>query len=241
MISVLVAGAAGRVGSFVVRALEEHPDFHVAGTCGRGDDLAPGLAESQVLVDFTCPEAGFGNAIAAVEAGVHPVIGTSGITESQQRTLQKRCKDKRLGGLLAANFALGAVLLQRLSKQASEFFPDFEIIESHHPGKRDAPSGTAIDTVRRIKGASPRASTPEDPSRGWNLDGVSIHSVRLPGLIAEQEVRFGGPGQTLSLTHRIYERAAFVPGVLLACSRVLELDHLVVGLDALLFGAADPA
>ena len=177
----------------------------------------------------------------AIEAGVRPVIGTSGLPDALVERAAEACAAKQLGGVVAANFALGAVMLIHLSRVAAPFFEAAEVIEQHHDGKVDAPSGTAIATARAMREARSRdfarnvAERETLPNaRGAELSGATLHSVRLPGLVAHQEVIFGGLGETLTLRHDSTSRESFMPGVLRAVRAVPELDHLVIGLDRLL-------
>lgn len=243
MIRVLVNGARGRMGAVAVSAVKESGDLILAGVGLRSDDLDSLLRTTgaEVLVDFTSAEAAFESALRCVARRVHPVIGTTGMPEARLQELAERCREARLGGLLVPNFSLGAVLMMRLAAEAARFFPEVEIIEAHHPGKKDAPSGTALLTARVIDAARRTPATQPasaGPARGERRDGVPLHSIRLPGLIAEQEVRFGAVGQTLSIQHVTYSREAFAPGIVLACRSVQRLDRLEVGLETLLFPRA---
>jgi 4-hydroxy-tetrahydrodipicolinate reductase len=241
MIRVLVNGAAGRMGALAVAAIRATDDLELAGTCGRGDDLAAaiGNARADVVVEFTRPDCVRANAIAIVEAGARPVIGTSGVDGATRGELMRRCEEKKLGGILAPNFAIGAVLMMRLAEIAARHMPAIEIVEAHHASKVDAPSGTAIasaERVARVRG--PSMSPPGGVARGELRSGVPVHSLRLPGVVAEQKIWFGELGQKLSIEHVTYSREAFMPGVLLACRGVMKLDRFVIGLDELLFGSA---
>jgi 4-hydroxy-tetrahydrodipicolinate reductase len=178
---------------------------------------------------------------AALPRGVRPVIGTSGLTDEYVDTLARQCAERRVGGVLAANFAIGAVLLMHMAKGASRFFDAAEIIELHHDQKVDAPSGTSIATARGMleaRDGRPFArnvpdATPIAHARDAEIGGITIHSVRLPGLVAHQEVLFGGLGQTLSIRHDTTGRDAFLPGIVLAAREVMRREELVIGLDAL--------
>jgi 4-hydroxy-tetrahydrodipicolinate reductase len=238
---VALAGHRGRVGAEVARALEAAPAVEYVGGAGRGDDLEALLRETraQVLVDFTHPSAALGNALAAVAAGTAPVVGTTGLDGEALDRLEGACRDAGLGGVVAPNFAVGAVLMMHLAAKAAPFFEAVEVIEMHHAGKLDAPSGTALATARLLA-ASGRFSynrpqkTALEGVRGGEEEGVAVHSVRLPGLVADQEVVFGLPGQTLTIAHRTTSREAFAPGVLLAVRRVVGEPRFYRGLDALL-------
>ena len=218
MIRVGVAGAAGKVGRAICDGVEAAEDMVLGGRADPALDtpLASILGDVDVVVDFTRPDVALGNAIACVEAGVHVVIGTTGFDVEELR-------ERRGPGnaFVAPNFAIGAVLMMRFATEASRLMAKAEIIELHHDAKLDAPSGTAKRTAELMEG------------------DVPIHSVRLPGLVAHQEVILGDVGQTLTIRHDSTDRTSFVPGVLLACRRVGDQGApLVVGLEALLFDDA---
>lgn len=198
-----------------------------------------------VVVDFTV--AGWTPMVAraAIEAGARPVIGTTGLDDAFLEELDRLARERGLGAVVAPNFAIGAVLLIHMARLAARYFDHAEIIELHHDQKIDAPSGTALATAREMLAARgrpfERPRTEREPlpgTRGGELDGIAIHSVRLPGLVAHQEVLFGGVGQTLTLRHDSTGRESFMPGVLLACREVMRRVGLVRGLDALI-GLAD--
>jgi 4-hydroxy-tetrahydrodipicolinate reductase len=207
------------------------------------ENLAAVLREShtEVVVDFTRAEAAFANARATLAAGASPVIGTTGMSTGQIDELRQLAEANSVGALIAPNFALGAVLMMRFAAQAARYLSEVEIIELHHEKKPDAPSGTAIKTAEMIRAARApeRVARPVEEmkiegSRGGDFDGIHIHSVRLPGYVAHQEVIFGGLGQTLTLRHDSIDRISFMPGVLMACKRVRGLKGLVYGLENLL-------
>jgi 4-hydroxy-tetrahydrodipicolinate reductase len=242
-IRVLVNGAKGRMGGQIVQAVRADPELELAGMADLGDDLTRMIREgrAQVVVDFTAPSAAFGNASAIVAAGVHPVVGTTGFKAAEIQTLQERCRERKLGGLIAPNFALGAVLMMRFAAEAARHLPYVEIIELHHDGKAEAPSGTAIKTAEMIQAARPQAPKLQVESkelapgaRGTNAWSVPIHSVRLPGHVAHQEVILGGLGETLRIRHDTISRESFLPGVLLGIKKVVGLKELVYGLEHLL-------
>jgi 4-hydroxy-tetrahydrodipicolinate reductase len=263
-VRVAVSGAAGRMGQAVVRAVCAQADLQLVAAFGRergvGQDagVLAGLSplgvsvqphtevgslagRADVLVEFSVGDGAMANALRAAEAGVRPVVGATGYTRESLEALRAACAHYRLGGLVAPNFALGAVLLMRFSEQAARYFAHAEVVELHHDRKRDAPSGTALRTaelIARGRGAPPPATVAEEEkvagARGGVHEGVRVHSVRLPGLVAHQEVLFGGPGQVLSLRHDAFSEECFLPGVLLAVRRVGGLRELVVGLEHLL-------
>jgi 4-hydroxy-tetrahydrodipicolinate reductase len=210
----------------------------------RGDDLASFLHEKrpQALVDFTRPSEAMHNALAAVAAGASPVVGTTGLSAADIDKLETACTAKHVGGIVAPNFAIGAVLMMHLAEIAAPHFDAAEVIEMHHATKLDAPSGTALSTARRLaarRKGRPFAHKKAEKetltgTRGGEEGGVAVHSVRLPGLVADQEVILGLPGQTLTIAHRTTSREAYIPGVLLAIRRVTSEPRFYRGLDELL-------
>ncbi|HVV69651.1 MAG TPA: 4-hydroxy-tetrahydrodipicolinate reductase [Gammaproteobacteria bacterium] len=241
-IRILVNGASGKMGAEACMAIKNSPGLQLVGMAGRGDDLSSMIKnnQAQVVVDFTIATTAFDNAAKIIAADAHPVIGTSGLSPDQLALLTQRCAEKKLGGIVAPNFSIGAVLLMRCAKECARYFPDVEILELHHNQKIDAPSGTALHTAEIISAV--KAEVPVNPAekelhkgaRGARYQGIPIHSIRLPGLVAHEEVIFGGMGQTLTLRHDTLNRSAFMPGVCLACHKVLELETLVYGLEHIL-------
>ncbi len=242
MIRVAVLGARGRVGAEVVRAVEAADDLVLAGAFDVGDERD--LSGADVAVDFTSPSAVMDNLRACVDAGVHAVVGTTGFDEGRLAELRSWLESAPgVGVLIAPNFGVAAVLMMRFAAQAARFFDSVEIVELHHPGKADAPSGTArrtaelVAAARREAGAAPMpdaTSTALSGARGADVDGVRIHAVRLAGLVAHQEVLLGGQGESLTLRHDTYDRSSFVPGVLLGVRSIADRPGLTVGLEALL-------
>ena len=243
-IRVAIAGYRGKVGSVLVSALENEPDIEFVGGVTKGEDLASFLHEKRprAFVDFTRPSEALHNALAAVAAGASPVVGTTGLSSADVDKIATACSDKKLGGIVAPNFAVGAVLMMHLAEIAAPHFDAAEIIELHHAGKLDAPSGTALSTARRLaakRGEKKFAHRKADKetlagTRGGEEGNVAVHSVRLPGFVADQEVIFGLPGQTLTVAHRTTSREAYVPGVLLAIRSVVSSARFYRGLDELL-------
>jgi 4-hydroxy-tetrahydrodipicolinate reductase len=243
-IRVCVAGHRGRVGAVLESALQSEPGIDYVGGVTRGADLASFLHEKrpQALVDFTRPSEALHNALAAVAAGASPVVGTSGLSGADVDKLETACREKKLGGIVAPNFAIGAVLMMHLAEIAAPHFEAVEVIEMHHAAKLDAPSGTALSTARRLSARRkdrPFAHRKAEKetlagTRGGEEGGVAVHSVRLPGFVADQEVIFGLPGQTLTIAHRTTSREAYVPGVLLAIRKVTSEPRFYRGLDELL-------
>jgi len=263
MLKVVVTGAYGRMGREVIKGLIAAGDFKIVGAVdvrGVGEDIGTlvGMGEQdvkvsdnldlvlqtttpEILIDFTTADAGFLNCYNAILHGVSPVSGTTGMSVSQIDQLKVLCAKKQVGAVLAPNFALGAVIMMRLAAMAGKYFPDVEIIELHHDQKIDAPSGTALSTADVILEAQSQKIEKDDKSiekikgaRGADKGGIHIHSIRLPGLIAHQEVIFGGPGQTLTIRHDSYGRESFIPGVLLAARKVRSLKTLVTSLNDLI-------
>jgi 4-hydroxy-tetrahydrodipicolinate reductase len=226
LIRVVVAGAAGRMGEAVCEAVEGADDLELAGRAdpALGAELAELAGGADVVVDFTTPQTALDNIRICLDAGTHAVVGTSGFDLGAARLAadQARESGSEANVFFGPNFAIGAVLLMRFAAAAACHMPEVEIIELHHDRKLDAPSGTAKRTAELVTEA------------GGNVH-LPIHSVRLPGLVAHQEVLFGGEGQTLSIRHDSIDRRSFMPGVLLAVRGVAELDQpLTVGLEALL-------
>ena len=236
---VAVLGARGKVGAEVVRGVEAAADLELAGAFDVGDSVDLGGAD--VAVDFTHPDAVMANVRACVDAGVHAVVGTTGWTPERLDEVRGWLQGTPTGVLVAPNFGIAAVLMMRFAAQAARFFESVEIVELHHPGKADAPSGTARTTARMVAEARrgmpamPDAtSTALDGARGADVDGIPVHAVRLQGLVAHQEVLLGGEGESLTLRHDTYSRSSYVPGVLLAVRQVPSRPGLTVGLEHLL-------
>ncbi len=269
-IRVVVAGAAGRMGREVVKAVAEADGLELVGAFDRhdvgadvgvlvglrnlgipiSDSLESTLAQSHadVLVDFTLPDSVMANVRLAVARGVSPVIGTTGLSSVEVAEIDRTARDKGIGAFVAPNFAIGAVLLMQFAAQAARYMPDVEILELHHEKKLDSPSGTALLTAQKIGEARRAAHVASIPSPAGLIEkspgargardeitgDVPIHSVRLPGFVAHQEVIFGGVGQVLTLRHDSIDRVSFMPGVVLAVRKVRTLQGLVIGLEHLL-------
>ncbi len=244
-IRVGVVGARGRMGAEVVRAVDAVDDLEVVAMVDAGDWLfSISDAGAQVVVDFTHPDVVLENIRWAVDNGIHCVVGTSGFTPERLDTVRQWSAERPdLGILVAPNFAVGAVLAMRFAELAAKFYESVEIIELHHPKKVDAPSGTAARTAELVAAARAKAGLPDPPdatttaldgARGATVSGVRVHSVRLAGLVAHQEVLFGTAGETLTIRHDSIDRTSFMPGVLLAIRNVMSRPGLTVGLEALL-------
>lgn len=242
-IRVLVNGASGKMGQAIVKTLSNHPDFIVVAQTGRQHNLATEIKQSQaqVVVDVTHSDVALTNLTTIIDAGAHPVMGTSGLLKEQIEKIQARAAELKLGGIIAPNFSLGAVLMMKCAEQIAKYFPSVEIIEMHHDGKLDSPSGTAVRTAEML--AAARQHIPVLPNhtretvpgaRGANYQAIPIHSIRLPGLIAHQQVLFGGLGETLTIRHDSIDRESFMAGVVLACQKVISLQQLVLGLENIL-------
>lgn len=259
MIKVLVNGALGKMGRTTCDAVIAEEDMVLSAAVDTAFATAGGrdafklegvpLYESlqdciehekcDVAVDFTTPSAVFESVTACLKADMHCVVGTTGLTETDMVNLENEARATGRNCFLAPNFAIGAVLMMEVGRVIARHMPHCEIVELHHDQKLDAPSGTSLRTAELISAAretSPELPGPEgNAARGYIHKGIPIHSVRLPGLVAHQEVIFGGKGQTLSLRHDSISRDSFMPGVVLAVRRVADLeDHLVVGLEKLL-------
>ena len=261
-LTVAVCGALGRMGREVVKTIAAAPDLELTGAVDREVDqpvdagVAAGVGElgitvvstleslaanpPEILVDFTQPDSVMANAIRGLDMGSHLVIGTTGLSQGDLKQLDEAARATGRGVIVAPNFALGAVLMMNFAALAAKYFPDVEIIELHHEQKKDAPSGTAIKTAEMIRAAREAngfidacwESLPG--ARGGDFDGIRIHSVRLPGFVAHQEVIFGLTGQTLTIRHDSTSRESFMPGVLLAIREVSKIEGLIYGLEHLL-------
>jgi 4-hydroxy-tetrahydrodipicolinate reductase len=242
MIKVGVLGARGRMGSEVVKAVTESKDCELVASLDQGDSLeALVTAGAQVVVDFTTPDVVMGNLEFLIKHNIHAVVGTTGFSDDRLAQLNTwLAANPQAGVLIAPNFAIGAVLMMEFAEKAAKFFESAEIIELHHPNKVDAPSGTAARTASLISDARKKANLPAMPdatttsldgARGANVGDVPVHSVRLRGLIAHQEVLFGGLGETLTIRHDSLDRAGFMPGVLLGVRQVSSHPGLTVGLE----------
>ncbi|NPV72229.1 MAG: 4-hydroxy-tetrahydrodipicolinate reductase [Pelotomaculum sp.] len=266
MIRVVVSGAYGRMGREVVKAVCKTEDMELVGAAdkkGEGldagsvaeagitgiiieNDLEKVLARTRpdVAVDFTGPQAAYHNAISCINHRVRPVVGTTGMNPDQIQKIIELSETAGIGGLIAPNFAIGALLMMKFAAEAARHFPNVEIIELHHDQKLDAPSGTAIKTAEVIMEQREGKSFQEPVSeyekipgaRGGEFEGgIRIHSVRLPGLVAHQEVIFGGLGQTLTIRHDSLSRESFMPGVLLGVRKAMRLEKVVYGLEKIMF------
>ena len=257
---VAVFGASGRVGQTVVDAVKGAPDMELAAGVDQVDqspdfpwftDAATAVRETRpdVAIDFTVADAVSENAPMAIAAGVSPVIGTTGMSPDQIEAIRSAAESEGVGAFIAPNFAIGAVLMMAMAQLAAPHLDHVEVIELHHDQKIDAPSGTAAHTAELISQARDGRASIDAPTERYTLPGVRggvnhgvrVHSVRLPGFVAHQEVIFGALGQTLTIRHDSTSRESFMPGVLMAARRVRDLPGLVIGLEHLLFEERDDA
>ncbi|WP_084254995.1 4-hydroxy-tetrahydrodipicolinate reductase [Nocardioides sp. J54] len=237
-----VLGARGKVGAEVVKAVESADDLELSAGVDQGDDVSS-LVDSgtQVVVDFTHPDVVMDNLRFCIENGIHAVVGTTGFDEERLEALRGWLADSPgTGVLIAPNFSIGAILMMRFASIAAPFFESVEVVELHHPTKADAPSGTARRTAEMIAAARRDADCPPVPdatstglegARGADVDGIPVHSVRLRGLVAHQEVLLGGLGETLTIRHDSIDRVSFTPGVLTGVRRIADFPGLTVGLE----------
>lgn len=255
---VLVAGFTGAMGQKAVNLVNSLDNFElVAGmsptatndpqkyNLPAGAKIYQSLAEipdlaADIWIDFTTPKAVYNNVKFALEHHISPVVGTTGMSDEQEVELIKISQKEKVGGLIAPNFGMSAVLLMKFAKEAAQYFHDAEIIEMHHADKKDAPSGTALATAKMIAENRPEHETAPDEVetlenvRGGDYQGIKIHSVRLPGYIAHEQVLFGGPGEALTIRQDSFDRESFMGGVKVALEKVDQLDELVVGLENIL-------
>jgi 4-hydroxy-tetrahydrodipicolinate reductase len=241
MIKVGVLGARGRMGSEVVKAITEASDLELVAALDLGDSLDALVSKgAQVVVDFTTPDSVMANLEFLISKNIHAVIGTTGFDDARIAKIKSLLASSKSGVLIAPNFAIGAVLMMEFATKAAKYFESAEIIELHHPNKVDAPSGTAARTAelmsksRKEAGLAPMpdATTSSlDGARGATVGDIPVHSVRLRGLVAHQEVLLGGIGETLSIRHDSIDRVGFMPGVLLGVRQVVSHPGLTFGLE----------
>ena len=262
-VKIVVAGPRGRMGREAVQLVMDTDYYELAGVIDRKyDGMRLGEIEGfpnsdapvytdfekclqdvepDVLIDLTTPEVGMFHTKTALNYKVRPVVGTTGFTKDDLMELEQLCNEQETGCIIAPNFAVGAVLMMKFSQMAAKYFTDVEIIELHHDKKLDAPSGTAVKTAQMISEVRkakvqghPEEKEAIEGARGADYDGMHIHSVRLPGLIAHQQVMFGADGQTLTIRHDSYNRNSFMSGVKLAVDTVMKVDSFVYGLEKII-------
>lgn len=241
-IRVIVNGAQGKMGSLACDTFKNHDDFDLVASLSKHDNLAQAIndTKAQIVVELTRADCVYENSLTIIKHGAHPVIGASGLVVAQIKELSRLCEEQKLGGIIVPNFSIGAVLMMMFAAKAAEYMPEVEIIEAHHQQKLDAPSGTALKTAEMIHQARKQVKNQLDlkelvpGARGATYQEVSIHSLRLPGILAQQQVLFGNTGETLSITHNSIDRACFMPGIVLACRSVLNLKTMIYGLEQVL-------
>jgi len=231
------------MGAEVCRTVESAPDLELVAAIDLGDDRTPAEA-AEVIVDFTHPDVVMDNLSWCIDHGISAVVGTTGFSDERFDLLRSLLAEHDgVGVLIAPNFSIGAVLMMRFAEQAAAFYESAEVIELHHPGKADAPSGTAATTARRIAAARTAAALAAPPdatkqelpgARGAQVDGIRVHGVRLRGLVAHQEVLFGAEGETLTIRHDSLDRVSFMPGVLAAVRAISTRPGLTVGIEPIL-------
>ena len=255
---VLIAGFTGSMGQKAVNLVNQTPGFEIVAALSptakhepekynltsnvqifnQLSDIPEKIAD--IWIDFTTPSAVYENVKFALLHGIRPIVGTTGLTDEQEQELIALSKKQAIGGLIAPNFGMSAVLLMKFAQEAAKYFPDVEIIEMHHADKKDAPSGTALSTAKLIAKNRPAHETAPneietlDNVRGGDYQGIKIHSIRLPGYIAHEQVLFGGKGEALTIRQDSFDRESFMSGVKVALEKVMDLDELVIGLENIL-------
>lgn len=251
MTNILLAGFNGSMGKQVVNLIAKHDDLQLISVYNphvkenQKFDFLPqdtkvfndlkqiNLEEIDLWIDFSLPDAVYENTKFALENGISPIIGTSGLSDENYQNLNKLSKSKRIGGIIAPNFSISANLILNFSKEAAKYYPDAEVIEMHHADKKDAPSATALNTAKVISAEREHESENNDTeaSRGADINGVKVHAVRLPGYVAHEQVLFGGKGEALTLRQDSFDRSSFMEGVLLAINKVTSFNELIFGLN----------
>lgn len=242
-IRIIVNGALGRMGQITAKTLAEDPDFMLVAQTNRQDNLAKVIKDTkaQVVVDLTHPTAVYQNTLTIIKAGARPLIGTTGLMPKQVKQLQTLCQKLKRGGLIAPNFSIAMVLMMKYAADLVKYFPQVEIIEMHHDRKRDCPSGTALYTAEKlaeargkVKRSSLEIHETLEGSRGADYMGIPIHAVRLPGLVAHEQLIFGDLGETLTLRHDTIDRQCFMRGLCLAAKKIMKMNSLAYGLEKVL-------
>lgn len=239
---VIVNGASGKMGVLACQTIRDHADFELVAALGRHDNLGEVIDQTQakIVVDLTRADSAYANTTIIIEHQAHPVIGTTGLSDTEIQTLQQRCETQQLGGIIVPNFSINAILMMHCAALCARFQSEVEIIEIHHQKKQDAPSGTALKTADLIAKARVHPKNQLDNTtafagaRGTTYQDINIHSLRLPGFVAKQEVIFGSSGESLSITHECIDRTAYMPGLILACQGVQNLKTLYYGLEKLI-------
>lgn len=243
-INIIINGANGKMGRTTIAAITHEKDLQLIAATTRDDDLISAIKKNHtdVVIDFTTPTSVFENTQKIIDAGARAVIGTTGLSQEQIKILSDKCKKKKIGAIIAPNFSIGAILMMKYAQDAANYFNDVEIIEYHHAQKKDAPSGTAKKTAEFISQTKKEKNTSakidlqlkNNPARGKNHCEIPIHSVRLNGVFANQQVIFGGNGEIFTLQHIASDRNAMMPGLFLCCRKVMGLNELVYGMESFL-------
>lgn len=252
MKKIFIAGATGSMGKQVVKLVAKQDDCQLVGVMSpsakdsndfdskvaRFTNLKDIDLDADIWIDFTVPQTVFENTKFALKHQMRPIIGTSGLNAEQTQQLQLIAQENKIGGIIAPNFGLSAVLLMKFAQEAAKYFPQAEVIEMHHADKLDAPSATAINTAQLIAASRKNPIKPltnqQSTARGANYDGIPVHSVRLPGYVAHEQVLFGGPGEALTIRQDSFDRSSFMQGVKVALDQVMNLDKLIFGLEKIL-------
>ena len=243
MIEVLVNGANGKMGQETVNAIQSQDDMQLVGQSDIDNDLAQMIAQTKpkVVVDFTNPASVKSNILTIIAGDARPVIGTTGLTDTDIEEIREIAKKRKVGIIICPNFAIGAILMMKFAADAAKYMPNVEIIEKHHEKKLDSPSGTAIKTAELIANANQKINQHKvkeqmslHGARGGKVKNIPIHSLRIPGYVANQSVVLGSQGQTLTISHETISRESFMPGVLLAIRESVTINHCVYGLENLI-------
>lgn len=235
-IKTIINGAFGKMGLITSETLETDAQFHIVGRLGKTDDLIKHIHHSNpdVIIDLTRADCVYDNCLKYLDCNIRFVIGASGLTPAQIQSIAKTCKSLKLGAVIVPNFSIGSVLCTLFAKMAAPWFDGVDIIEMHHHLKADSPSGTAIHTaqaIHEVRSDWAQMDSTSKPGREHFVHGIPIHAVRMPGILAMQQTLFGQMGETINLQHQIIDRKAYMPGLKLACKKVLELDELKIGLE----------
>ncbi|MFY7698346.1 MAG: 4-hydroxy-tetrahydrodipicolinate reductase [Legionella sp.] len=239
---IIVNGAHGKMGSLACVTIQQHPDFELVAALGRSDNLEQAITtcKPNIVIDLTRADCVYTNSEIIIKCGARPLIGTSGLVEEQIIQLRKLCFEQQLGGMIVPNFSISAVLMMKFAAQAAAYITDVEIVESHHQQKLDAPSGTALKSAEMISAARKQNRNKLDIkeiipcARGGVHHDINIHSLRIPGVLAHQKIIFGGQGETLTITHNTIDRSCFMPGLILCCQKIQQLNTLYYGLEHIL-------
>ena len=230
------------MGTLACQTIHDHPDFELVAALGRHDNLGQIIDQTKanIVIDLTRADCAFANASTIISHHAHPVIGTTGLTDEEILTLQQQCEAQQLGGIIAPNFSINVALMIHCAALCARFQSEVEIVETHHQKKLDSPSGTALKTADVIAKARVHPKnhlehkTAFPGARGATYQDINIHSLRLPGVVAKQEVIFGNVGETLTISHECIDRSAYMPGLILACQHVQKLKTMYYGLEKLI-------